>query len=230
MHFQLRRQFGINVLPGVRLIMPSTVYRQQSLISAGVREVDGANESYSHFPVHRLEAEIIRDSVLAVSGRLDPAQYGPAVGISADDTGQIIAEGDVQRRSVYLQVRRTQPVVLLKSFDAPVMEVNCGKRESSTVATQSLMLMNSDFILQSSAALAERLASDESKPVGEQMVYCWQLAYGRMPSQEELALAETYYDEQRDLLESREHESPDKQAMTNLAQALLSSNEFLYVE
>ena len=213
-----------------RLIMSSTAYRQQSLSSERAREVDGANNLYSHFPVRRLEAEIIRDSILAVSGRLDLAQFGPAVAASADDTGQIITTGDRQRRSIYLQVRRTKPVALLKSFDAPVMKVNCGKRESSTVATQSLMLMNSDFILKFSLALAERLAGDESKPVAEQVVYCWQLAYGRMPSRDELALAETYYDEQRELLQSREHESPEKQAMTNLAQALLSSNEFLYVE
>ena len=213
-----------------RLIMTSSVYRQQSSRSALAREVDGANDMYSHFPVRRLEAEVIRDAVLAVSGRLDPAQFGPAVAVSADDAGQIIVPGERQRRSVYLQVRRTQPIALLKSFDAPVMEVNCGKRESSTVATQSLMLMNSDFILDSSEALAERLSSDPSKTIAERLAQGWHLAYGRMPSPDDLAMTETFFREQRELLEARQHESPGKQAMTNFAQALLSSNEFLYVE
>ena len=213
-----------------RLIMTSTAYRQQSLSSKHARDLDGANHLYSHFPVRRLEAEAIRDSILAVSGRLDRVQFGPSVAASVDDTGQIITTGDRQRRSIYLQICRTKPVAFLKSFDAPVMKVNCGKRESSTVATQSLMLMNSDFILKSSLSLAERLANDKSESISEQIVYCWQLAYGRMPSHNELAFAEEYYDEQRKLLETREHESADKQAITNLAQALLSSNEFLYVE
>ncbi len=213
-----------------RLIMTSTVYRQQSSRSELAQEVDGANDLYSHFPVRRLEAEVIRDSILAVSSRLDAVQFGQAVAVSADDAGQIIVKGEQQRRSVYLHVRRTQPVALLKSFDAPVMEVNCGKRESSTVATQSLMLMNSNFVLQSSQAFAQRISSDESKPVNEQLAYGWQLAYGRTPTPEERVMAESYLSEQRELLESRQHESPNKQALTNFAQALLSSNEFLYVE
>ncbi len=239
-----------------RLIMKSTVYRQASLRSAEAELVDGGNGLYAHFPVQRLEAEVIRDAVLAVSGRLDSRQYGPPVEIVADDAGQIVVQGDHQRRSIYLQVRRTQPVAILKSFDAPVMEVNCAARQSSTVATQSLMLMNSNFVLEFSKAFAERinheakekvdvsvpaaLLLDASKcdsadsslpsPSVEQLVYGWQLAYGRAPTAEEVHLAAQFLHQQLAILTAQGHEAPAVQALTNYCQALLSSNEFLYVE
>ena len=81
--------------------------------------------------------------MLAIAGRLDTKQFGPAVGVAADDTGQVIVKGDKQRRSIYLQVRRTQPLAMLSTFDAPVMKINCTKRDSSTAATQSLMNIDS---------------------------------------------------------------------------------------
>ena len=153
-----------------RLIMTSTVYRQQSTRTERANRIDSSNELYWHFPVHRLEAEAIRDSVLAVSGRLDTTRFGPAIVVATGDTGQVIVKGDKQRRSVYLQVRRTQPVAILTSFDAPVMEVNCANRQSSTVATQSLMLMNSDFILQSSQAFAEQVNEKAAGKVDPQLI------------------------------------------------------------
>jgi mono/diheme cytochrome c family protein len=148
-----------------RKIMTSTVYRQQARRTPQADSVDSSNQLHSHFPVHRLEAETIRDSILAVSGRLDKTQFGPAVEVSADATGQIVIMGDSQRRSIYVQVRRTQPVAILKSFDAPDMEVNCTDRSHSTVATQSLMLMNSEFILGFSKAFAERLNEEAAQQI-----------------------------------------------------------------
>jgi len=213
-----------------RLILASTVFRQKSTASDRSLAVDRSNQLYSHFPVHRLEAEAIRDSILFVSGRLDETSFGRAVGVEADDTGQIISKGDRQRRSIYLQVRRTQPVALLKSFDAPTMEVNCGKRDSSTVATQSLMLMNGDFVLKFSKAFAERLLPLIKDDAVDALAHGWRLAYGRKPASEELAVAQKYYSEQSELLKARKVGSAEMQALTNYCQALLTSNEFLYVE
>ena len=213
-----------------RLILLSTVYRQQSKATDESLTVDNSNRLYSHFPVHRLEAEAIRDAILFVSGRLDQTQFGRAVGIEADDTGQIISKGNRQRRSIYLQVRRTQPVALLKSFDAPVMETNCGKRESSTVATQSLMLMNSDFVLKFSKAFAERLQPLLKDNASIAIANGWRLAYGREPGADDLALANRFFSEQCELLRSRNVETVELQALTNYCQSLLTSNEFLYIE
>ena len=181
-----------------RLIMTSTVYMQQSLRHSEGNGQDSTNQLYWHFPVHRVNAESLRDSVLLVSGRLDKTQFGPAIAATTDDTGQVIVKSEKQRRSIYLQAKRTQPVAMLTSFDAPVMKTNCAKRESSTVATQSLMLMNSDFILQSARAFAERVnreAGDSNVVVPDKLNGAlddvlatisnpWQYGYGFIDSED----------------------------------------------
>jgi hypothetical protein len=84
--------------------------------------------------------------------------------VTPDDAGQIIVQNAVPRRSVYLQVRRTQPESMLTAFDAPVMDLNCERRPSSTVAAQSLMLMNSDTVLQYARKLAEKARREPAAP------------------------------------------------------------------
>lgn len=172
-----------------RMMLLSTAYRQSSRRDATRDAVDGDNRFVSRMPVRRLDAEIVRDRILAASGSLTPAMFGPPVTVKADDAGQIIVDGGDARRSVYIQARRSQPVAVLTAFDAPVMEVNCERRPASTVATQSLMLMNSDFILQQSKLLADRVfreAASESPPVlpadfvlAAPLPPIWQYGYGR---------------------------------------------------
>ena len=95
-----------------------------------------------------------------MSGRLDRTPFGRAVPVTEDSVGQVLPANDSPRRSIYLEVRRTKPVSLLAAFDAPVMAVNCDRRQSSTSAPQSLMLMNSEFVLNHAQALARRLRSE----------------------------------------------------------------------
>lgn len=147
-----------------RAIMTSTAFRQASLRHSqnSARDADGA--LYSRYPVRRLEAEIVRDRTLAATGRLNDAMFGQPLEVSEDFAGQVHVKDDVPRRSVYIQDRRSKPVSLLAAFDAPVMTVNCERRPSSTVAPQSLMLMNGDFFLAQADHLAKRLR--EVTPVG----------------------------------------------------------------
>ncbi len=141
-----------------RLIMTSTAYRQSSRReSAGADAVDAW---YGRYPVRRLDAEALRDRVLDVSGRLDRTLFGRPVPVAEDAVGQVNAANDSPRRSLYLEVRRTRPVSLLAAFDAPVMAVNCDRRMPSTSAPQSLMLMNSDFVLEHAKAMARRLRAE----------------------------------------------------------------------
>ena len=151
-----------------RLIMLSTTYRQSSTPRADQsasqpadpRRLDGENSLYWHFPVRRLEAEALRDRVLAVSGRLDRTQFGPPVAVVDDFVGQVIVKDETPRRSIYLEVLRTKPESFLTAFDAPVMTVNCEKRPSSAGAPQSLMLMNSEFVLRHSRDFAARVQKE----------------------------------------------------------------------
>ena len=161
-----------------RLIMESAVYRQNA----------GSGDAvFYQRRLRRLEAETIRDRMLAASGRLDGTLYGPPLKTKEDDTGQVMVEGDQSRRSIYIQTRRSRPVGMLQTFDAPVMETNCEIRPSSTVATQSLILLNGKFILQQAGYLAERIADNPAEPTPSQLALTndllnrkpmWQYGYG----------------------------------------------------
>jgi hypothetical protein len=136
-----------------RLIMTSAAYRQ------------AAGESR---PLRRLEAEAIRDRMLAAAGGLESTLFGRPIPIKENEAGQTVVDGQQTRRSLYVQQRRSQPVAMLKSFDAPVMETNCEVRNHSTVSPQSLMLLNGEFILACAAKLADRVATEaEPLPVDE---------------------------------------------------------------
>jgi mono/diheme cytochrome c family protein len=230
-----------------RAIMLSTAYRQSSRREPAQMALDADNRYYGRQNVLRLDAEALRDRVLATTGALDRTMFGPPIGIKEDDSGQVVAAGDVQRRSLYLLQRRTQPVALMQAFDAPVMVTNCEARPSSTVATQSLMLMNGEFWLSQAAALADRAQREPEKSspaelVAEQLgvelasiIRAWRLAYARFPTRDELQSACAFVTRQRDYLRLHPQHtaagrSPESQTLVNLCHALVSSNEFLYVD
>lgn len=149
-----------------RTIMLSTAYRQAGAHDPSKESIDAENHYYWRKPILRIEAETLRDRMLGVSGVLDRKLFGAPVAIKEDEFGQVVVSGEQLRRSLYIQARRSQPVGMLQTFDAPVMETNCERRSNSTVATQSLMLMNGGFILAQSAKLADRIAREapELKP------------------------------------------------------------------
>ena len=205
--------------------------------------------------VVRLEAEAIRDRMLAVSGSLDATLYGAPLAVKEDDTGQTVVESGQARRSLYVQQRRSQPVGMLQAFDAPVMETNCEARSVSTVATQSLILLNGCFILEAAAALAERavdlsaVVNADSVPGIDRLsssrdpgnlqpawvIAAWRLAYARDPRPEELEAVALFAGTQTATLQEvdgtvAEGRSPSRQLLVNLCQVLLSSNEFLSIE
>ncbi len=182
--------------------------------------------------MRRLDAESLRDSLLLLSGRLDRSLFGPPVPVVEDTVGLVNPANDSPRRSLYLQVRRTRPVSLLAAFDAPVMTVNCDRRTPSTTAMQSLMLMNSDFVLNQAAAIARRLQAGTPTPaLTQQIAAAWRLVYQRPITAEEMDWARSFAAEQRAALD-RSAAGGDRQlsVLTSLCQQLLDSNEFLYVD
>jgi hypothetical protein len=145
-----------------RTIMLSTAWRQQSTFDAAKGAIDRDNRWLWRKPLQRLDAEILRDRMLFAVGRLQGETFGPPVAISEDDTGQVIVDGSQTRRSLYIRAKRTQPVAMLQAFDAPVMDINCEYRPVSTVATQSLILLNGEFSLEQAGHLAERARREAS--------------------------------------------------------------------
>ncbi len=181
-------QHGWSVKHLHRIILASSAWRQSSRKVAMHNSLDPDNRFYSRQSITRLDAELVRDRMLAVTGHLDSRQFGAPAPITEDDAGQVVIDNNVTRRSLYIKARRSQPVAMLQAFDAPVMEVNCERRPVSTVATQSLMLMNSSTILNHAAKLEERCRS-EATPIPEDQLAglptlpappqdSWQYGYG----------------------------------------------------
>jgi hypothetical protein len=140
--------------------------------------------------------------------------------------------GDEFRRSVYVQVRRTRPLGVLEVFDLPELAPNCTERASSNVATQSLMLMNSDFIVAMSQSMADRLISDTPDEPAEQLRRGWVLAFGSPPDAGEMDRARDFLQTQTETLSRSElgEMDPHRAALATYCQALLGSNRILYVE
>jgi hypothetical protein len=214
-----------------KLIMTSSVYRQSSRGNRAGSAADSSNRLYSHYPLRRLEAEEIRDAILQVSGQLVETLYGPPVPVAEDAVGHILPDKDSSRRSLYLQARRTTPVSLLATFDFPTMAVNCDRRVPTTSATQSLVLMNSDFILNHAGRLARRVreltpAGSAPDQLARQAAVAWKLVYQRAITPEESSWVSENGARQAGA------PGPDRKlaVLTNLCQQLLISNEFLYVD
>jgi hypothetical protein len=256
-------------------IVLSTAYRQGTDRDEGLLATDPENRLLVGFSVRRLEAEIVRDAVLAVSGRLNDKPFGAAVPVARDPAGEIVIGyeslnagiplaaksmfGEDCRRSVYVQARRTMPLTFMQMFDSPSMEPNCEARNASTVAPQSLVLMNSPFMLRQSLHFAEHLRGEAGKEPKDQVALAWKSAFARAPNAEELADALDFLGAQTEhfrkhppappekrslpgrnmmmmgpqqtdiLVETVSKTDPELLALALLCQMLMSANEFLYV-
>jgi hypothetical protein len=236
-----------------RLILLSAAYRQSSVNDASLR-ADPENRFYARFKMRRLDAETLRDSMLATTGTLVQASYGPPSGIGRDPQGRVItgidkgtitthkvdpAGADDFRRSIYVQVRRSKPVTVLDTFDAPTMSPNCEMRAQTTVAPQSLLLMNDTFVLDSSRRLADRVTAEAPNDRAKQLQRVWSLLYSKTATDADIVKCLSYLDEQTKALTQYHHDiqhakgvvpNPPQEAMASLCQILCSSNRFLYVE
>src|SRR5947208_10209748 len=148
------------------------VWRQSSEALSPAQTTDPDNRLLARFSLRRLDAEAIRDAMLAVSGELDGRQGGPSVPTHRTESGEVVAAEPADgglRRSVYLQQHRTQITTLLEVFDAPSIVTTCTRRLPATIPLQSLSLLNSDFVVARASKLAEGLerecpAADDPDP------------------------------------------------------------------
>jgi hypothetical protein len=220
-----------------RLIMTSSAYRQACAAGAAdaarARRVDPDNHLLWRQRLRRLEAEALRDAMLRTGGNLNPQTFGPPVPVQRQADGEVITAADAAgaRRSVYLQVRRSQPLTLLQVFDQPVMETNCTRRPVSTVSSQALTVLNSDFVVRQGDLFAARvLREGPADPAGHAL----RLAFGRPATPAEREKLAAFLDAQA-ARHARAVPAPGepearRRALADLCQMLLSANEFAYVE
>jgi hypothetical protein len=222
-----------------REILASSVFRQSSSRAPQTARLDPDNHLLARFPLRRLDAEAIRDTMLAVSGELDLRQGGPYVPTHRTNSGDVVVVESVAgaaRRSVYLQQRRTQTNSLLEVFDAPLIVTTCPCRSPSTIPLQSLSLLNSNFVISRARKLAARLASDcvcRDDGQGDddsRMTRAFLLAFNRAPDSDEESAARRFLDAQRLHYTRIGTPGPLERAWADFCQMLFASNAFLYVD
>lgn len=238
-----------------RQVVSSTAFRQRSIRQSQGDAVDPDNRLLSRFPIRRLSAESVRDAILTVNGTINHKLGGPAVPVMLDEDGQAVVgienlngenrpgpiiplHGEEYRRSVYVQVRRSRPLAVLDTFDLPTLDPNCTSRTSSTVAPQSLLLMNSDFVLGAARQLAESLKSSAGAEPSARIRLAWRRLFGRAPRDAELQAATQFVTDEvarltanaESITDPKQKPDPELWAWTAFCQALMGSNEFLYVD
>jgi hypothetical protein len=226
-----------------RLILTSSTWRQRSRVTGEHRSAGLAADPDNHLlwrqNLRRLDAEPLRDSVLAVADSLNSRMHGASQPVSRQKDGEVIVAGgpDQNRRSVYVQILRLRPETMLQVFDQPTISINCTQRSTSTVSTQALTILNSDAMVRAATAFAGRvLVEQPDAPINHAVL----TAFARPATADEQALLSGHLDELTShYLAQRAsdlREKPDvkaacrKQALTDVCHMLLSANEFVYVD
>ncbi|MSQ93124.1 MAG: DUF1553 domain-containing protein [Gemmataceae bacterium] len=219
--------------PLLRQIMTSSAYRQSSLASPDAAKVDPANHLLWRMPLRRLEAEIVRDSILAVSGKLDPTVGGPPTPLENRPDGLVVVKDPGKyRRTVYVLARRNYHPTLLNVFDQPFMTTNNLCRSPSAVVLQSLTMLNDTFIVEQAGVFAERVLRDgKTDALERQVESAYLLALTRPPSAKESAACMEFLRRQTDRHSAAKLPSAEapRRALANLCHVLLNTSEFLYV-
>jgi hypothetical protein len=233
-----------------RLLMTSTAYRQSAhrpgkaeLTRAG--DADPENDLLGRMNLRRLEAETLRDAVLAVSGKLDRTMGGQPIRVESNADGLVMVteKGPTPtskwRRSLYLRsLRGSHPtgvgfvLSMFEIFDFPEVVINCTRRSNSTTPLQSLALINSGFMLEQSRHFAQRVRGIAGTDApAKQVEAAFVLALGRMPSPRETSFCLEYLRTQQDLYQQTKMpaEQAARRALAGLCAMLLASNEFLYI-
>jgi hypothetical protein len=214
---------GWKLKPLHRMMMLSSTYRQasQSPNEKAFATIDPANKLLWKFNRRRLDAEELRDSILAVTGKLNLKAGGPSVMGAIDP--ELIKDlkrpqywvttkdkSEHNRRTIYMIYKRNLILPFMQVFDSPDTLLSCARRDQSTHAPQALELMNGDFTNRLAHDLAARIKSGG-------IDHAFQLIANRAPNPKERALVMKYLDD------------PDPAALTEFALTLLNSNAFLYV-
>jgi len=211
-------------------IMLSAVWQRASANQTGNAEKDPENKLWWKYPRHRLEGEAVRDSMLAVSGRLNLKMYGTPVfpplpaGVVTRGGWKVNPDpSEHDRRSVYVFVRRNTRYPMFDAFDMPDTHESCARRNMTINPAQSLELMNSRLVTDWSRSFADRVRNDAGQTVDGMLDRAWKLAFQRTPAAAERVEAREFLERQTKLTGN------EAQAWADLCQTLLSTNEFLYV-
>ncbi len=213
----------------IRRLVLSRTFRQSGNVSAAGSERDPENRLLHHYPTRRLEAEAVRDSLLAVSGRLDPQLYGPPINPPrpAEDAKKRLFSGPLDsngRRSLYIEMSIMEPPKFLVGFNLPDLKLPNGRRDVTNVPAQALIMLNDPLVVQLAEHWAERLLKDSSTSLEQRVRSMFLQALGRPPSTHEVdrwTAAVTSFAQSNDVM-------TDEAAWAELAHVLFNTKEFIY--
>jgi hypothetical protein len=171
------------------------------------------------FEPRRLEAEAVRDSILAVSGQLDATMYGPGT-----------LDKAMKRRAIYFMVKRSLLIPMMSQFDAPDSLVGIDARPTTTVAPQALLMMNNGLVRDCATHLAERARPRAEKPLADAVRSGYLTALSRAPTEQEAADAAAFIKDQTESYRKDGKADADRLALTDFCQVLMELNEFIYVD
>ncbi len=228
---------GHSVKRLVRRLVSTAAYRMSSQGSPEALAADPSNRLLQHANLRRLDAEAIRDSILSVSGRLDPTMYGPSVpvhyaaryGLTEGDPNNGPVDGD-GRRSIYQEIRRNAHNPFLDVFDLPRPAATRGQRDVTNVPAQSLTMLNSPFVIGQAAEWGRRLAEGEAGSVESRIDHMFVKALSRRPSDAERARVAGYLE----AVAAERGSAPhlllyDPQVWQDVAHSLFNLKEYLFV-
>ena len=218
---------GWSIKELVRYMVTTQAYRTVSAASEEAQRKDPANRLLSHMPLQRLRAEAVRDSLLAVSGQLNPQMYG-YTGPSDFGNGSGPAN---QRRGIYQYIKREAQNHLMVMFDAPEPSRTQGSRDSSNVPGQSLLLLNNSFVHeQASVWAAKSLQASTNVSLDLRLERLFLEALGRKPSHAETqALLAFVQDQAAAYALPYASQNQDQRLWTDVCHVLLNAKEFLYL-
>ena len=219
----------------IRSLVLTRTFQLSNQPSVASREVDPQNRLLQHYPARRLEAEAIRDSILAASGRLERTLFGPSVQPFRDKdyadrrlfAGPLDGHG---RRSIYIKNNLMEGPKFLEAFNFPGGKVTQGRRDVTNVPAQALALLNDPFVLQQADVWAKQLVARSDDSIGARIEVLFQTALNRSPADDERQRFE------RTVLELAElHQVPTTNVLTSqlvwrdLAHAVFNLKEFIYI-
>jgi hypothetical protein len=216
-----------------RIMVLSNTYQMSSAMTPKADQLDPLNKLFHRMSVRRLEAEAVRDAVLAVSGRMDSKLYGPSVMPyltpfmegrgKPGSSGPLDGDG---RRSIYIGVRRNFLVPMFLAFDYPI-PFNCmGKRTVSNVPAQALTMMNNPFVVQQAEVWGKRILADKDKTPSQRITQMYLTAFGRAPDAGELSAALAFLTSQNKQAGGAEN----LRAWSDLCHVLMNVKEFIFID
>jgi mono/diheme cytochrome c family protein len=210
---------GWHLKPIHKLIMTSAVYRETTKHSADQALVDPQNQWWWKRQSLRLEAEVIRDQMLAVSGQLDSTMFGPGT-----------LDAKMKRRSIYFMIKRSRLVPMMQIFDSPEPLVSVGSRPRTTIAPQALLFMNNVQVRGFAAGFSKRIAESADHLLADAVTQGYLLALARQPEATEREAGVQFIERQMTSYEEQNNPRAKQLALTDFCQVLMSLNEFIFVD